>query len=514
MWYLFFVLRLSSEPITKATVAIEDLTLLAEQNDVESVKAERLLKLHLEHCHINTLEGIPAATLDTTVRFRDFARLFDAGDRSHEPNLWRLGVALFDEIDTGLPPDASSDLVERISEIRRKASLSRWLQNAVAPAVDHDLLAMSENRPAKVFALLSGNQVDRAVHTALDGSDMRLATLVSQIGGPEIFRDEMMRQLKDWQKYKANPLIGNEYRRLYALLAGITDFSPGDEARGSDGCADVLVAEGLDWKRAYGLRLWYGNPFHDTIGEVFNSYASALSSAHPPSPPLPPYLEQPTNIAKRWKMNDHPTDILYGLISLYADSTASLDQILRSRDCSPSPLDFRLPWHLYMLLSTVMNKRDFENREDGYSATADLITSSYAVQLEHSGQWQWAAFVLLHLESATAREFALRALLTRHPNGSTEEQSFLDSLGIPVAWVFEARAAEFASAGDAFGEYHALVRAGLHDRAHQVLKSHLAPEAVLRGDHVLLRRLCEPLESCDPVGWEYGGKASWFTMPE
>ena len=508
------MLRLCSEPVTKATVIIEDVILLAEPNDLENLKAERLLKLHLDHCHIDTLYGIPAATLDTAVRFRDFARLFDAGDRSHEPNLWRLGVALFDELETGLPPDASDDLVARVVEIRRKISLSRWLKNAVAPAVDHDLLAMSENRPARVFALLSGNQVDRAVQSALDGNDMRLATLISQIGGPALFREEIMRQLEDWQKYKANPLIGNDYRRLYALLAGITDFSPGNQARGSDGCADVLVAEGLDWKRAFGLRLWYGNTFDDTVGDVFHSYTSALSSPHSPSPPLPPYLEQPTNLTKSWKMNDQPTDILYCLISLYADATASLDRVLRSRSCSPSPLDLRLPWHLYMLLSTVMNKRDFENREDGYSATADLVTSSYAVQLEHSGHWQWAAFVILHLESATAREITLKALLTRHPNTSTEEQSFLDSLQIPVAWVHEAVAAEFASAGDAFGEYRALLRAGLHDRAHQILKSHLAPEAVLRGDRGLLRRLCQPLESCDPVGWEYGGKASWFTMPE
>jgi nuclear pore complex protein Nup98-Nup96 len=62
-----------------------------------------------------------------------------------------------------------------------------------------------------------------------------------------------------------------------------------------------------------------------------------------------------------------------------------------------------------------------------------------------------------------------------------------------------------ASDGDAYGEYHALIGAGLWRRAHRILVAKLAPEAVLRGDMPLLRKLCEPLVS-KPDGWEYGGK--------
>ena len=367
---------------------------------MENPRAKRLLQLHLENSFLDAAEGVPTAVLEGAVRFHDFARLFDAGDRSYEANVWRLGVALFDEIDLRLPVGSNDDLIQRISEIRRKLALSEWLANAVAPSVDHDLLDASENRPARVFTLLSGNQVDRAVQSALDGNDMRLATLVSQIGGPDMFREEVMRQLDDWQKYKASPLIGAEYRRLYALLAGITDVSPGDPSRGSDGCPDVFIAEGLDWKRAFGLHLWYGNAFDDTIGNVLQSYSAALSSAHSPARPLPPYLEKSTSLAKTWIMPTEPTDILYGLIRLFSDATVSLDQVLHPRDCAPSPLDLRMPWHLYMLLSKVLAKRDFEDRDLGYSATADQLTSGYAMQLEESGEWLWAAFVLLHLETS------------------------------------------------------------------------------------------------------------------
>jgi len=52
------------------------------------------------------------------------------------------------------------------------------------------------------------------------------------------------------------------------------------------------------------------------------------------------------------------------------------------------------------------------------------------------------------------------------------------------------------------------VLAGLHDRAHRILVDKLAPEAVIRDDLVLLRRLCEPLEGKNPDNWEFGGKVS------
>lgn len=278
--------------------------------------------------------------------------------------------------------------------------MSKWLENAVAPAVDADLIKTSDDQPGKLFTLLSGNQVDRAVQAALDGNDMRLATLISQIGGPELFKQEVQRQLDDWTKYKTNSHIASGYRRLYALLAGITDVSKGESGRGIDHAPDVRVAEGLDWKRAFGLHLWYGCPFEHTIGDLLESFNLALSSATPPAKPIPPYLEKPTPLHQSWKMRSQPTDILYGLVRLFADITIPLESVLRTRDVSPSPLDMRLSWHLYLLLSRVLAKRDFEDREEGYSANADLLTSGYAWQLELGGEWRWTAFVLLHLETS------------------------------------------------------------------------------------------------------------------
>lgn len=383
-------------------MTIEQVSLLAEESTTEASRSERLLRLHLDQSHVEIVDGIPQATLSPSIRFRDFASVFDAGDRSHEANAFRLGQALFDEIDLCLASDSPDELVERIQQLRRKLALSKWLENAVAPSVDSDLLKNGENRPAKLFTLLSGNKVARAVDMALEGNDMRLASLISQAGRTGEFRDEMQRQLDDWSKNNADPLISPEYRRLYALLAGIMDVSPGNKGRGNDASPDVMVANDLDWKRAFGLRMWYGCPFESTVSDVFADFADSLESPYPPATPLPPYLEQESKSSvKKWNLPTRPTDVLYCLIRLFSDATISLEQVLSARNCSASPTDLRLPWHLYLLLSRVMQKRDFLDRnEGGYSAQADRVTQGYAAQLEQNGQWTLAAFVLLHLETS------------------------------------------------------------------------------------------------------------------
>lgn len=387
-----------SQASSTSSVIIEKVELLSAAADVENAKADRLLRLHLERTDIQRFDEVPFASLQTSLRFADVASLFFAGDRSHEALIWRLGVALFDEIDPKLPPGTSDDQYNRIMEIRRKLAVSKWLEDAVAPTVDHDLLSAVGN-PQKLFTLLSGHQLEKAVDTALDGKDMRLATLISQIGGSEAFKAEVLVQLEAWRTYKVNALIDTGYRRLYALLAGITDVTPGDASRGSDGCPDVPISGDLDWKRAFGLRLWYGNAFDETISDVLATYTQDLDLAHAPSKPLPAYLEVESPLAKKWTMASEPKDVLYGLIKLYSDATVSLEDVLRTRDCSPSPLDARIQWHLYQLLSVALQKRDFADRENGYSATADAVTSAYAAQLEVNGEWTLAVFVSLHLET-------------------------------------------------------------------------------------------------------------------
>jgi nuclear pore complex protein Nup98-Nup96 len=145
-------------------------------------------------------------------------------------------------------------------------------------------------------------------------------------------------------------------------------------------------------------------------------------------------------------MNQAPDDPLFALIKLYADPTLSLSKALNPLSFLPMGLDWGIGmcWHLYIILSRIMRVRDFADRShsgakskdkpfgnlmngsggtgrrelssnisdisrdedddkelsEGHSPTADLLTSSYAFELESWGMIQEAAFVLLHLEGS------------------------------------------------------------------------------------------------------------------
>lgn len=81
----------------------------------------------------------------------------------------------------------------------------------------------------------------------------------------------------------------------------------------------------------------------------------------------------------------------------------------------------------------------------------------------------------------------------------------MDQLRIPSEWLHESRAASLSSSGVVYQEYHAVVDAKLWSRAHRILIDKLAPEAILRDDLVLLRKLCEPIQD-KPEEWQYGGR--------
>ena len=153
--------------------------------------------------------------------------------------------------------------------------------------------------------------------------------------------------------------------------------------------------------------------------------------------------------ASSLSINQAPDDPLFALIKLYADPTLSLSKALNPLSFSPFELDWGIGmcWHLYIILSRIMRVRDFADRSysgtrskdkptgnlvngfggsgrrelssssssmsdisrdevddkassEGHSPTADLLTSSYAFELESRGMIQEAAFVLLHLEGS------------------------------------------------------------------------------------------------------------------
>lgn len=386
--------------------------------------ATKLLAHQLSNSTLETDEdGIPVAHPLPHLTFASFQTLFPYTDRSFEACLFRLGHALFDPLDLHLSSTTTVDVKNRVAMIRRKTALSDWLQNSVSSTID---VTLRDNPGADwsavVFTLLTGNQIEKATEVAMDGGNVKLASLIAQCPGDEAFRDDLQAQLTAWREQRIDVHISEDLRKIFALLAGTVDVLEGSNGTGIEQCRDLDLAANLDWKRALGLQLWFGEHMDASIPDVFHSYDRLWKECSASvSPPYPWYSEGVTSHFS-WKTptSAQPPDALYSLIKLYADPACSLSHILTPFSFSPSPCDHRLAWHLYILLSRCLRVRDFadrgiidpgdalENTHDdndehveGHSPSADLLASSYALQLEQLGMIQEAAFVLLHIEGST-----------------------------------------------------------------------------------------------------------------
>ncbi|VDB88876.1 unnamed protein product [Peniophora sp. CBMAI 1063] len=500
-------------------------------SDDEDGLTSKLLQLHLSKSPIVIgSDGVPTADPSPTLDFASFASLFPSTDHSFEAQLFRLGHALFDELNLGLGHSVDVSVRERIHGIRRKAALSEWLEDAVAPVVEADLRRLpAEASAARAFSFLSGHQIEEACEAALANGDVRLATLLAQAGGDDDFRADIGEQLEVWRNDRVDAHIPEDIRRIYGLLAGEVDRLEGSDGTGVERCAEVLIARGLDWKRTLGLHLWYSKPLEAPIAEVFDAY-DAHREAHPErtAAPRPWYLTESTLSPSAWNTprDDALDDALYNLIRLYADPQFTLSSLMVPHSFGPSPVDYALLWHMYIILSRCLRAKDFGDRDEpdagamsqdgdederveGHSPSADILASSYAHQLEQAGLIQEAAFVLLHIESSVGREKAIKDLLARSAPLLDDwvMRGLAGSLKIPLAWVNEAKAIYCYSQGEVWDAYELYMQAGLYGAAHDIAVLELAPEAVIRDDLELLGSLFTRIAGHPVEGWHVRGKA-------
>ncbi|KAF5369066.1 hypothetical protein D9758_002925 [Tetrapyrgos nigripes] len=490
--------------------------------------SSKLLQHQLSHSPIeNDEDGVPFANPSPkSLHFASFASLFPPTDCSYEASLFRLGHALFDDIDLRLGNDISIDIRNRVIRIARKGALSSWLEQVVAPSVESDLRSNpAGNSAAVAFTLLTGNQLEKACEAAMDGGYMKLATLISQAGGDFDFHDDLREQINLWAEEKIDVHIDEHIRKVYALLAGMVGrVVQSSKGTGVEKCKDIDIVESLDWKRVFGLHLWYSEPVDASISQVYEAYHHLMATS--PSErliarPVPWYEENSTKT--RWRL-PKPSDIqdgLFSLIRLYSDPACSLSQILKPLSFGQSPVDYAIPWHLYIILSRCMHARDLADRDDtsilrddeedevvGHSPSADLLASSYALQLEQLGLIQEAVFVLLHIEGSAGRRKAIKDLLARSADKLDEwmTRGIVGSLKIPMKWVEEAKAIYAVNTGNLYQAFEFYLAAGLYNQAHDIAVIELAPDAVLRQDYQLLKEIFERFNRHQVEGWYVRGK--------
>uniref|UniRef100_A0A2I3GV67 Nuclear pore complex protein Nup98-Nup96 n=1 Tax=Nomascus leucogenys TaxID=61853 RepID=A0A2I3GV67_NOMLE len=169
-----------------------------------------------------------------------------------------------------------------------------------------------------------------------------------------------------------------------------------------------------------------------------------------------------------------------------------LNQLLEPRSITADPLDYRLSWHLWEVLRA-LNYTHLSAQCEG------VLQASYAGQLESEGLWEWAIFVLLHIDNSCIREKAVRELLTRHcqlletPESWAKETFLTQKLCVPAEWIHEAKAVRAHMESDKHLEALCLFKAGHWNRCHKLIIRHLASDAIINENYDYLKGFLEDL---------------------
>ena len=459
--------------------------------------------------NIDSSGRVPYASLSRPFSFTEFIDDRNTRDpaATHEKLVWQLASVLFDEIKVPAKLQQVPNILDRL----RKDVFSEFWQKLVDNA-SIQRVAMARSHEEKAIAALSGHRIPDACGHLINGKDFHLATLVALIGGQESMKKDIQEQINEWEKSRVLSEFSQPIRALYEFLAGNVCVCKGVKGPIEDRIDSFVISKrfGLDWRQAFGLRLWYGIATTDSLEHAVNSFAEDLSQDRETSKPQAWYVEQ--RIPTLWDDDELEIreDLLWGLLKLCAFEDADLEEVLSPENSQLSPLDMRLSWQLSRALTSagVINYReDAENK-------ADQSTLSFASQLTNEGSWLDATFVLLHLSSSDARAKALQDHLAHHAGliGEEDSQSFstlTQTFSIPATWVWEAKALYMRSVeNNPRREVECLIRAGSFDEAHRTFAKEVAPRTVIECDHDALRALLDGFHGKENMisEWHLGGE--------
>ncbi|KAH6585985.1 hypothetical protein BASA50_000928 [Batrachochytrium salamandrivorans] len=378
---------------------------------------------------------------------------------SREQTIWRLASALWDDIPFESAIDSQKLTDAQANAVRaslRKQSLSQWLTMVLKDETDAEANQTS-NPHQRILTLLTGRLISRAVAESIKSRDLRLATLLSQINGPGSrvtllaqsggqaayagngvpgrggmdanIRRSILDQLDVWHQIEAKGAlqIPLTYLDILRLISGDTNLW--DER---------ICPSTMDWKRSFGLFLWYGKGGDWSFSKALETYDLGFRSGNVPWP-------RSLYSASKDAATDHYSegkslDVCYHLLKLAADPAYPLEPALHPYASSSFQLDYRMPWLLSQLLTCVKQVRGlkdtqvetvvalhpsetWQNRGSdgaaamdisfGQSFSFDRIAVSFVAQLEALGLWKWAIFVSLFIGTLSGREESVRVLLAR-----------------------------------------------------------------------------------------------------
>lgn len=343
----------------------------------------------------------------------------------------------------------------------------------------------------------------------IEAKDFRLATLVAQLPADQVMAEDMAGQIKDWGDLCVLSEMTEPVRALYEMCAGNVCVCEGKKGPIEDQVKRFVISQrfGLDWQRAFGLRLWYGTKAEEPIEAAVKMFYHGTMDGDEPTKPIPPFVDK----GSEDHQTTQPEDIHWGLLKLFAASNdaipaQSLLDITAPHNTVGNPIDFRLSFQLYHALAHFYPSTHDHRK-------VDQLTYDFAAQLEAQGEWLWSIFILLHLSSPAQRKIEIQGLLGRHaPRIPPDKARFpfsalVSNFKIPAPWIWEAKALEARSVAQDYAlEIRYLQRAGNWTTAHETLCRVVGPRCVIEEDWDTLTIL---LEGFDEKGKDSIGDEAW-----
>nr|XP_014352655.1 PREDICTED: nuclear pore complex protein Nup98-Nup96 [Latimeria chalumnae] len=500
-------------------VQVECVSLAQGKRDVDCQLYTTPLQIELKHSTVDAKQPCPLIVPDKGVdalhEYADWIReiakepIETEAVVRHWQLVWTLCEALWGRLHKlGLEVEERGGYAQ---VLERRLAFSLWLSDMAAEKIEREVACSSQSSHVEaVFSCLTGRRIDEACKLAQCAGDHRLALLLSQAAGSQPARGLLAMQLVDWNSLQADSFIQEDRLRIFVLLAGIPVW------QSSDG--DINVCSELDWKRCLGLHLWYLLPPTASIADALRLYEDSFQGSSGcqkyACPPLPPYLED-SGVGLEEELEDELQkgkrplrDVGFHLLKLYSDRHHDLQQLLDPSTVTSDPLDYRLNWHLWMVLQALNYTHLSEQRQG-------LLHASYAAQLESAGLWEWAVFVMLHNPDTRVRTRAVQELLTRHcrlfetPESQKKEDFLTGQLCVPAEWIHKAKATRARWEGNSHKEALHLFRAGHWNQCHKLVVAHLASDAIISENYGYLKEFLEslsPPERCSLIqDWDTAG---------
>ncbi|KAL8941084.1 MAG: hypothetical protein Q9216_002455 [Gyalolechia sp. 2 TL-2023] len=495
-------------------------TLISEGRDVQLAKLTPTplltpdsLSLQKTHTRIAIDQGVPLAT-PQRIPLTDIASVVKAGARN-EKSTWALASILFDEIDPSafgnIPVPDQASYEHRVRKDRLSDFWSSICKENAQTAVTN-----ASSAEERAIGYLSANALVKACQTLIEAKDFRLATLVSQLPADQIMAEDMASQIHEWRELCVLSELTEPIRALYDICAGNVCICEGKKGAIEDQAKTFFLSQrfGLDWRRAFGLRLWYATRAEAPIEDAVKLFHTELRSDETVKPTPPFVYDGSGELAWSDNQSTSREDVHWGLLKLFAASkhavpAQSIADIAMPHNLVGHPLDFRLSFQLYHALAHL-----FPANTD--QAKADQLAWDFAIQLEAHGEWLWAVFILLHLSDAAQRQKALLDILARNagsipaPDSTFPFSTLVSDFKIPAAWIWEAKALHARSVlRDHAEEIYYLQQAGNWIEAHATLCGVVGPRCVIEEDFDTLHRLVEGFgrgkESIEEA-WRKGGE--------